>query len=181
MAEIEAPSLEEAVQVLLETEIGSLSDAQKNLLSQALFPETHTADVVVLGTKRELRPLTIKWSRKLHVLMQPFNQKATQAAESESVFSVDGDLLEALGKVATLLAEHYGWEDVKTAVDEEDIHIEDLQALAVRQEKLQGDNDFLLAPLRVAIKIMQAREVMTIKTHHPELERKTPSSSSTPA
>lgn len=163
MGEDETLDFEGQLDELLNLDVANLSEEQQSLLSQVLFPDTHTNKVVFAGSERELRPMTVKWSRKVHATLKPFNQKAAAAAQSEELYSLDDDLTEALYGMARHLSEYYQWEDVPAKIDEEDILLEDLQRLAVEQQFLQGENDFLLAPLRAAIKLMQTREILLVK------------------
>jgi hypothetical protein len=157
--EIEADSFEDALDQVLSLE-SHLTSEQRSQLSKVLFPDTHTDKVKLLGKERTLRPLTIKFSRRIHEALLPFNDKARKASEDETVFRLDGDIVEALYSAARILSEYYGWEDVPKAVAEEDVMIDELQLLVNVQQRLQGDNDFLLAPLRVLIKLMQTREIL---------------------
>jgi len=165
MSQIEArgESFERALETLISAQSSSLTPEQREMLSKVLFPDTDTKHVMLCGKRRELVPLPVKVCRKLHAQFKPFNDAARAAAESSGVFSVDEDLLLALFEAGKTLAEHYKWPDVEKQIDDEDIHISELQALVNVQQRLQGDNDFLLGPLRVAVKVMQAREVVEVR------------------
>jgi hypothetical protein len=160
--QIEAQSFEQALDQVLEVE-NSLTDDQRAALSKVLFPDTHTDKVTVGGTERQLRPLTVKFSRRVHAALLPFTKKAEAAAASEEAFSLDTDTVESLYETAKILSEYYEWEDVPKLIEEEDVLLSELQTLAIQQQNLQGENDFLLAPLRLLIKLMRVREMLSQK------------------
>ena len=159
MTEIVASSFEDALDQVLAVE-ASLTAEQRSQLSKVLFPDTHTSTVDFAGAQRILRPLTIKFTRRLDSALLPFHEKVRKAAESEIPFQVDQDIVDALYIAVGILAEFYGWTDVPKKITEEDVLLEELQILVVQQQHLQGDNDFLLGPLRVLIKFMQTREIL---------------------
>lgn len=159
---VEAASFEEALNQALAIE-DSLTDDQRRNLSKVLFPETHVAEVEFAGETRKLRPLTVKYSRRMHEMILPFSEKAREAAISEKPYDIDPDTLKALYDMAEILAEFYGWADVPAKVKEEDVLLSELQSLAINQQELQGENDFLLAPLRIVIKLMRTREILSTR------------------
>jgi hypothetical protein len=159
---VEAGSFEEALNQALEIENALDPDQRKNL-SKVLFPDTHVAELLFAGEQRKLRPLTVKFSRRMHEALIPFSEKAKEAAISETPYDVDPDMLKALYDMANILAEYYGWEDVPGKVATEDVLLSELQSLAVNQQELQGENDFLLSPLRIVIKLMQTREILSLR------------------
>ena len=151
----------------------SLSEEEQALLSKALFPSTHTDKVTFCGEERTLRPLTIKWSKQIHILLEPFHQDvaASGVKEGETDLSkvqeqVDKselDLLEMLTSVARVLVTFYKWEGVAEKIADEDIYQEELQDLVNCQLRLQGSNDFLLMGLRVLVGVMQQAEIQAVK------------------
>lgn len=159
MTEIAASSFEDALDQVLAVE-ASLTEEQRSQLSKVLFPDTHTDEVDFAGAQRTLRPLTIKFSRRLDSALLPFHEKVRKAAEAEIPFQVDQDIVDALYIAVGILSEFYGWSDVLKKIAEEDVLLEELQILVVQQQHLQGDNDFLLGPLRVLIKFMQTLEIL---------------------
>lgn len=140
--------------------LDSLTDEQKQQLSKALFPSTDTRKVTLLGEERELRPLTIKFERQLNVTLQAFQDKVKEGEDPTKV--VDIDLLETVLDASKILATFYGWDDVKGKIEEEDVHMEELQALLVIQSQLQESNSFLLMPLRILVVVMQQAEIEMI-------------------
>ena len=136
-----------------------LSPEEKAGLSSVLFPDEHITHVFVLGARRELRPLTIKWARKLRAVMQPYAKKLDEATKKVEVVDIDMDLLDGLKDACRVLGEHYGWEDIIKAVEEDDLTMTEIQSIVAAQVKLQGENDFLFIPLRVAVMVMQAVEI----------------------
>lgn len=153
------PTAETKVTEALTQLQASLTPEEESNLSKVLFPDIHTNSVTILKKPRELRPLTVKWARKLRAIMQPYAQKLDAATKNPNNIDVDLDLLDGIKGAAKIIAEVYGWEDVVLAIDEEDLTTGELQALVATQVQLQGENDFLLIPLRVAIMVMQAVEI----------------------
>lgn len=150
------------VQDGLDLSYHSLLKDEKDALSKVLFPDTHIGKIVLLGKSRDLRPLTIKYARKLHAAVLPF-AKQVQDLERDSVFDADVPLNEAMKSACDVIADFYEWSDVKKAVEAEDFTQAELQQLIVEQQALNGDNDFLLGPLRVIILILRGREIASMK------------------
>ena len=151
----------------------SLTEEQQALLSKALFPSTHTDRVTFCGKERTLRPLTIKWSKQIHILLEPFHQSVASSGVREGetdlskvqdeVDKSELDLLEMLTDVARVLVTFYKWAGVEEKIDEEDILQEELQDLVNCQLRLQRSNDFLLMGLRVLVGVMQQAEIQAVK------------------
>jgi hypothetical protein len=158
--EAQAASFEEALNDVLRLE-GALTDDQRDNLSKVLFPDTHTEKITVGGKERTLRPLTVKFARRVHTAVLPFTKKAEEASQSEAAFTLDDDTVSILYDAAKILSEYYGWDDIPKLIEEEDILLGDLQSLVVQQQALQGENDFLLVPLRLLIKLMRVREILS--------------------
>jgi len=162
---VQAMSFEDALDQVIQLET-CLTPEQAANLSKVLFPDTHLLELQFAGAMRKLTPLTVKFARRLHAAIMPFVNKAQEAAQSDGVLSLDDDIVNCLKLAAEILAEKYAWTDVKKKLDEEDVLISELQLLVVHQQKLQGDNDFLLGPLRVLIKLMQTRELLLARTNN---------------
>lgn len=133
-----------------------LTDEQRQQLSQALFPDTHTDKVTLVGKERTITPLPVKVSRKLNAMLQGLQAKLE---EGEGVKVVEINLIDSVLEVADCLASFYGWEDVIEAIKEEEVMLPELQSLIVQQLTLQEMNDFLLMPLRLLVGIMQQAEI----------------------
>lgn len=146
-----------------------LSEEQQANLSKALFPDTHTEFVEVMGVTRTLRPLPVKFARRLHALLKPVAAKIEahtgDAQKSGPAPDLDTPLLDGCMKAAKVLCTFYGddWADLKEALDKELIQFTDVQALLVQQAALQNANDFLLSPLRIAVGTMRFVEMGTIQ------------------
>ena len=137
----------------------TLTEGEKSDLSKVLFPDMHNKEIFLLGKVREFRPLVVKWSKKLRGIMQPYAKQLDSAVKSIEITDIDLELLEGIQKSARLIAQVYGWEDIEKAIDEEDLTTSEVQSIVVTQLNLQGENDFLLIPLRVACMVMQAVEI----------------------
>ena len=131
-------------------------------LSLVLFPETHTDKVKVFGKKRSISPLPIKPCKKLHSALKPVMEKIQKTVSEADDQDFDDEFLEAILDAGKILAEHYGWEDVKEAIEEDEIVLGEVQALLVAQTNLQGANDFLLRALQVVCSVMQMTEIQAI-------------------
>lgn len=158
-------TLEANLGELVSQGLSALGPEDQDQLTRVLFPATDTKQVTIKDRVRELQPLTVKWTRKLHAILSPFSQAALEAESDDSrVFHADSMLADALINVGVTLAELYGWDDVKKACIEQDIFISELQELAAVQVQLNRSNDFLLAPLRLAVKIMQVRALIDLQS-----------------
>lgn len=143
-----------------------LSKEDQAGLSKALFPEIDTREVTICGIKRSIRPVPIKYSKRLKELITPIAEKLTAALNNPTDATpvhVDDEILAGLTYASTVLAEFYGWADVAKAIADEDITTAELQALCAAQLSLQESNDFLLGPLRIVMLIQQQHEVGMIQ------------------
>jgi hypothetical protein len=146
----------------------SLTPEEQGMLSRVLFPDNDTKDVALLGKLRELRPLPVKVAQKIKALLAPSVtdlQADQEATEKDATHESKAEeiILRSLERTATVLAEYYGWEDVKAALSGDGLSLTDLQALAVVQVQVNGSNDFLLASLRTVVKWMQITEKLMIR------------------
>jgi len=145
-----------------------LSPEQQSRLSKVLFPTTHTDKIQLGGKERTLHPLPVKFSRQLHEVVLPFASRAEEESTKKegdgSPYEVDKDLLKAVLEAVRVLCDAYGedWDDVKGKLEREELVLSELQNAVVQQQELQGQSDFTLTPLRVAIKVMKAREIVEI-------------------
>lgn len=125
-----------------------------------LFPATHNKTVEFLGEERTLRPLTAKWAKQLHAALLPFQKIVEAAQRGEDVVDIDDDLFNGLVKGGALVAEFYGWESAQKKIAEHDFLVSELQELLMTQAQLNGENDFLLSPLRSLLTVMQIAGVL---------------------
>lgn len=156
-------SAETQVQTTFDKLYAVLTPEEVAGLSKVLFPDTDTRHVNLLKQRRELTPLVIKWAKKIRAVMQPWAKKLDEAVKSPDGVDVDLDLMEALKAAALVLCEVYGWDDVKTAIVEEEVSSGEIQNLVAVQVKLQGEHDFLVVPLRVAVMVMQSVEIQQMR------------------
>lgn len=157
------PEQEAAIAQTFGEKFLALSKDEQASLSKVLFPDTHTETVEVLGVKRKLRPLPLKNTRVLNEILLPIAKKINSGNLQKQVTDVTEDVLSVLTETAQSLAQYYKWEDVLAALKEEELSLTELQAIAVMQQRLNGANDFLLAPLRVVVRQMQIQEVTVVK------------------
>jgi hypothetical protein len=149
-----------------ETSSQSLTEDQQRMLSKVLFPETHQEKVMLCGKERALHVLPLKWDRKLHAATIPF---ATAAEDEENrgkvIADLDKLLDQAMHDAVAVLCEAYGkdWYDVKQALEDEELLVSEMQAVAVAQQGLQGQNNFFLMPLRTVVRVMRAREIFEVR------------------
>jgi hypothetical protein len=158
-----ATPLEDQLNSATRETLGGLTSEERAGLSKALFPETHTQEITLLGKPRVLRPLTIKYAKMLHAQLQPLAKELAGAMQGGAIEVVDDQVISHVMKAAGTIAEFYSWDDVIGAINDEDIDITQLQTLVVQQARLNGENDFLLGPLRVVILVMQMHELITVR------------------
>ena len=153
-------------------DVFKVTDDDRTNLSKVLFPDTHTQEVTVLGIKRKLKPLPIKYSKQLKVYLDPITEKIGRVTtELSATGNVDvpevknEELMDALMGVLEILAKFYGWTDVLENIKNEggELTSTELQAVAVTQEEVCGTNDFLLGGLRLVIKTLQMAEIFHLK------------------
>lgn len=152
---------ETTVQNTFDKLFAQLSPEEAAGLSKVLFPDTHTTHVDILGKRRELKPLVIKWSKKLRAVMQPWAKKLDDAVKNPDAVDLDTDLVSALSAATLVLCEAYGpeWNDIREALAVDEVPLKEIQELAAVQTQLQGEHDFLVLPLRVALMVMRSVEI----------------------
>lgn len=154
---------EKAITELFGAKFLELSKDEHASLSKVLFPDTHTVDVEVLGVKRKLRPLPLKLSKQLFEILRPVSAKIQGNANTLENVDMSAKIIDVLKEVASLLAPYYAWDDVPAAIKDDGLSLAELQAISVLQTKINGANDFLLAPLRIIVRVMQIHEVAMLK------------------
>ena len=169
-----ANAVEGMIDSTLDLSASAMTPEQADSLSKALFPETHTNVVTLLGVDRVLRPLPIKATRKLYSLLKPLAQQAQDESDGsadpgtvmrtpeDAETEFENTVLKNLTEIVLVLAEFYNWDDVQKAVGDEDLSLYELEELANTQQELNSANDFLLQPLRIFIKLLQAREIAMV-------------------
>lgn len=141
----------------------SLPKDLESQLSKVLFPDTFTFEVEILGKKRALKALPLKYSKQIHHSLLPFTEAKKKADESKEIVQLDLLVVDALKEVAKVLSVFYGWADVPKAVEDEELTLKELQALAVTQERIEGASNFLLGSLRIIIRLLQIHELSNVK------------------
>jgi len=147
----------------VEQGLAELTPEQQEQLSKALFPDTHTEKVMVLGKERTLKPLPLKFSREINARLKPFNDKLKQAQQGGDAETTEQELADDLVAVAEILAKRYDFEDVVAGLKEEELTVDEIQAFVVTQVNLQQKNDFLLTPLRFLVGLLQRREIAMVQ------------------
>jgi hypothetical protein len=171
---------EREAQKLLGERFISLTETEQSAVSAVLFPESTVIDIdfgyrdaeeitpegtmkVKKPVRRRLHPIPSKISRAINSVLRPFITRNSEAISSKTVVSLDEDIIASLYEVAKILTKYYGWTDVEDQVQNEEIPVPHLQALATVQQQLNGVNDFLLASLRVLVQNMRIAEIANIK------------------
>lgn len=162
---------EKSLRQIIDESVGAMSKDQADALSKVLFPDTHTNEVQIEGKKYTLSPLPLKVSKIISHLLSEFAEDYSQAVSTDvgEAYDAGSHIADRMKAVCEALCEHYhakypeaGWDELRKKVSEEELVIDDMQALVVRQQSVQGTNDFLLVTLRLLILAMQMQEIMTI-------------------
>lgn len=157
-------SADDLLQRLMELETANMTEEQLRLRSLALFPTTHTTEIEVMGVKRVLRPLPIKYAKMINASLHTVSKKINEAITAETAVVIDEQMLEALKRGVEILCEFYDWKDIKADLAEEaQLTTYDLQLICNTQQRIQGTNDFLLSGLRLVLKMMQLSETLAVK------------------
>ena len=126
---------------------------------KVLFPELDDKTVQLAGTKVSLRPLPIFFSKQINQrlakLQEQFSAAMKRAKEdrpSQLGDTFDVDVAEGLIDATMVLLSFY-----KAAITRDDLDkgstTDELIRFCEAQVKLNGDNDFLLQPLRTIIAV----------------------------
>lgn len=162
---------EKSLRQIIEESVQAMSKDQADALSKVLFPDTHTNEVQIDGKKYTLSPLPLKVSKSISQMLSEFAEKYSEAVSTEvgEAYDAGSDIADKLKAVCEVLCDHYhakypeaGWAELRKKVTEEELVIDDMQAMVVRQQSVQGTNDFLLITLRLLILAMQMQEILTV-------------------
>lgn len=159
-------SLEAQVEELVKGQVRVIDPKGRELLSKVLFPDTMKKTVTILGKDRELRPLVIKWAKKLEAEIRPFAEETASAItkvtelSAADIASYDIKVVDGTLRAGRILGEAYGWEDIAKACAEEEIALPEVQDLIHTQVRLNGTSDFLLAPCRMLVMLMKIPELI---------------------
>lgn len=166
MKETPGSAAEQTLDYALDLSTESLSPENRAKLSKALFPETHTDEVRLLGTPRKLWPVPIKVARAVYTLLKDYAEVTQEDGSVEesmtreaAMTEYDTRVLSNLKQIAVILGGYYKWDDVVKAAGDEELSLTELESLAFVQQELNSANDFLLQPLRIFVKMLQAREI----------------------
>lgn len=129
---------------------------------KVLYPGTHTTQYTILGKKILLRPLPIGWAKRVCAQLVSLQDTLAKAAktddETESAKVLEGSDIKAIDALmqASLILFKFYHVDISLQQLEDDAAVEDLIGFCKRQLALNGENDFLLQPLRTIIVIASA-------------------------
>lgn len=159
-------SIDQLVQQLIELETSNLTDEQLRLRSLALFPQTHTDKVTVMGVERYIRPLPLKYARQMSVELHDVEAQIEAAFKAKEAVQVDAKMADALKRGVGVMCSFYKetFNDIQADMEtEEEMTAFDYQLLCNTQQRVQGTNDFLLVGLRLVIKMMQLQETLSVR------------------
>ena len=150
--------------------IDSMTLEEQEMLPKVLFPETHTNEITVLRKVRELYPIPMKVSRQVDALLEKVVGAEVKLGEDGDLApNVTEDTIKTLMKITKVLAQFYGepWDDIRRAVDvnsidDLELSVNELIAIANGQAYINGVNDFFLQKLRLLIKFLQSHAIAAI-------------------
>ena len=128
MSEVSNPeqnldNLTDRLDLEVDLSLKDLNDEQQEKLSKALFPDTHTDEVMLCGEVRKIKPMTIKYSKMLREVSKPFAFSVVAANQSKEVIELDDDMSLCLVESAKVIAKSHGWADVLEKLDDEDVGV----------------------------------------------------------
>lgn len=154
----------------------TMTDAQiENGSDKVIFPELSSIKVKFLGHEIKMKPLPVKYARRLGTLIRPLMKKVAETSQkstkshskrskkpvsSEVSFEdspLDDDAIDNLIDTAVILMEFYKLSD-KISKDfiEDNASVTSLYQFAFTQVELNSKNDFLLLPLRMLLELVKA-------------------------
>lgn len=150
--------------------IDSMTLEEREMLPKVLFPETHTNEITVLRKVRELYPIPMKVSRQVDALLEKVVGAEVKLGEDADLEpNITEDTIKTLMKITKVLAQFYGepWDDIRRAVDvnsidDLELSVNELIAIANGQAYINGVNDFFLQKLRLLIKFLQSHAIAAI-------------------
>ncbi len=147
-----------------------MSDQEiENKATDVLIPESNETDATFLGVEFKMKPLSIKWTRRISKLVQPIMiqvQKTAQRAadieegkakitDLDEINPLDEKSIDGLLDAVYIMLEAYEKSnDISREILEERATVTSVYEFAVVQVAINGENDFLLQPLRMLLGIV---------------------------
>lgn len=151
---------EQTVNQMFDELLNGLGD-EADKMSAVLFPTTFGEVVSLGGQTLKLTPLPIKRTKELFTALKPLSESIqASVSDPEVVKTMDLDMVGALETAARTIFEHHNATELLRRLSDQDFAVSELQALALQQQAINGANDFLLAPLRTIVRIMQISEIL---------------------
>lgn len=132
----------------------------KQAEAKVLVPELDTKEFELLGKKILLRPLPLFFSKQINVKLTALQDKFSDAVRAkddasakQSVKTLDIDVVDGLIDATLILSRFYKLGLTREVIEGNEDNPEgatthQLVELCIQQVKKNGDNDFLLQPLR---------------------------------
>lgn len=169
--ELNAQQMESSLRELIAEAIADMGDDEQAKLSKVLFPDTHKESATINGKEFKVTPVPLRISKRIQVALEDFTNNAVKAAANPSgkAFDASAAVADQIAEVAKIMCAFYAerfpegdWNQLLEDLKEENIGITEIQDLVMTQQAVQGTNDFLLVPLRLALRLMQVQELMTV-------------------
>lgn len=142
----------------------------KDAASEVMRPDLHTTEVQFLNHKVKVRPLTAYYSKRIHDLMKPIQDKCSAYVEKygipdvdkpalpEADLEMDEELFFAWRDTLALMAEYYQLEDVTEDRIMKEMTLTDMEKVMSAQVEVAGKADFLLRPLKITLEGLRVLE-----------------------
>jgi len=137
----------------------TVNEVMSRAVDRVLFHDGGTVTAEFCGESVELKPLPIKWAKKLSRTLQSvvskFNEKnKLKAADFQK--NADIEIADSLRDCVVVLGEFYQLETITPDEVESTMSLSEIKAIVMQQAKINEDDDFLLMPLQAIIGVLSA-------------------------
>lgn len=169
--ELSTRDVESYLQDMISQAVADMGDDQRKKLSKVLYPDTHKESVEINGKTFNVTPVPLRISKRISAALEDFSEQARKAATDTKgdAFDASAKVADQISEVAKIMCGFYmerfpegDWGQLLEDLKAENIGIAEIQDLVMTQQVVQGTNDFLFIPLRLAIRLMQVQEILTV-------------------
>lgn len=158
IADANEAKLAQSEEVNLPPEIEKIQELITRAEERVLFPDSHGVKARICGKERELKPLPIKYAKRLSSKLQAiFKLSNSQKKEDQQKWAEEADTMIADGLTGCLvdMAEFYKLEISKEAIEAE-MSLSEVKAIVAMQAEINDEDDFLLSSLQAILGIISA-------------------------
>lgn len=147
----------------------------RDAASEILRPDLHAKEAKFLNHTVKVRPLPAFYSKRIHEIMRPIQEKCdayvqkhgVPAVDAETVpeadLALDEELFQAWIETLLVMAKYYELDDVDESRLLKEMSMDDMSVLMTMQVEVSGRADFMLRPLKNTLVGLKALEKLDEK------------------